>query len=145
MKLFFKNLLILIFLITAILIFLFFFFGSKGFQDIDEGRQIKLVNSSKDVIYCLLSDNGEYKKPIHNYNIDTIKTKSFNTINCISGITWELLAKNSVGGKIFLYIIPQDSVSKYSMASVFEKSRYSKKISVNIDYLDKNNWTIVYK
>ena len=129
-----------------IFISLFFYFGQRGMRDVDmsDNREINIINKSNADVFFVLSDSGELKKPHYKGSINLLMHDSSGIIDC-SDVTWKSLAENSMEKKICIYILDKDSVIKYGIDSIFIKQIYTKKILVDIDYLEKNKWTVVYK
>jgi hypothetical protein len=117
-----------------------------GFRDPEpnENRQIIVINKSNKIIYWLLSDYGNFNSYVNNGIFDSINPNKQDSISC-DGWSWESIMNNSTNKKICIFIIVQDSVRKYSIDSILKKNIYTNKILVDIDYLDKNKWTIVYE
>jgi hypothetical protein len=146
MKPFFKNLLFISTLTLVFFISLYYYIKQQGFRDPepDENRKIIVVNKSNKIIYWLLSDYGNFNSYVNKSVYDSIKSNSNDSILC-DGWSWESVEDKSINKKICIFIIVQDSIDKYSIDKILKKQIYTKKILVDIDYLDKNNWTIVYK
>ena len=145
MKLHFKILLISLSIAFTFLLF-YFLFKEYAFRDPEpsENRKIIVANKSNHLIYWLLSDYGKFDSNINDYIFDSIKTNRADSIYC-NGWSWESVVNNSIDKKICIFIIAKDDVLKYGLDSVLKKQTYVKKILVDIDYLDKNNWTVIYK
>lgn len=146
MKSFFKNLLIISTVTLVFFISLYYYIKQQGFRDPepDEKREIIVVNKSNKIIYWLLSDYGSFNSYIDEFVYDSINQNKKDSISC-NGWSWESVADKSINKKICIFIIVQDSIDIYSIENILKKQIYTKKILVDIDYLVKNNWTIVYK
>lgn len=146
MKSFFKNLLIISTLTLVFFISLYYYIKQQGFRDPepDENREIIVVNKSSKIIYWLLSDYGSFNSYIDEFVYDSISQNKQDSISC-DGWSWESVEDKSINKKICIFIIVQDSIDKYNIENILKKQIYTKKILVDIDYLDKNNWTIVYR
>jgi len=146
MKSNFKNLILAFIVIISILISLFFLFKQNAFRDPEpsESRKIIITNKSSQIIYWLLSDYGKFDSNINKYIFDSINLNNHDKIYC-NGWSWESVEDNSVDKRICIYIFVQDSINKYTIDKVLENQLYTKKILVDIDYLNKNNWTVIYK
>jgi len=139
-----KPLLKIVSIILIIFIAIFLYIELIGIRHVDaiENRQIVVVNKSNEVIYCFLSDFGKFDKNVNSNIIDSINPNLRDSIYCTDN-SWDSFQIRS-GNKICIFIISSDSVTKYSLDSVLVKQIYTKKILVDIDYLDKNNWIINY-
>lgn len=141
-----KLLVIILSAIIIILIALFILFGSGRCVDPDPGetRQIKLINNSKEMVYWILSNNNDLNESTGYLDSDSIMPDSCDTIACCD-LTWDALSRRSANKKINIYILNTDGMPEDSLNHVSGKQSIKKKISVDIDYLNKNNWTITYK
>lgn len=138
---------LLFFIIISIVVFyqvVQFILQERGMRDVEisDYRTIKLVNNSDSAIYWVLSDS--FKKPYYDGDIDSLSIMNVDSIFCPDA-SWETVIKYSNEKKICIFILSNDSVQKYGLDSVFVKSNYKKKILVDIDYLEENNWTIIYR
>jgi hypothetical protein len=141
MKMLLKILLLVLFVLTVLLL-CFKLIGTQNIE-VRENRHISLINKSNNTIYWLLSDFGEFDKNINSSNIDSINPNLLDSIYCPDS-SWDSFEIRSAN-KICIFVIAKDVIAKYSMDSVLKKQIYTKKILVDIDYLKKNRWTIVYK
>lgn len=115
-------------------------------KDYTESRFIKIVNNSNQNLIFVLSENGEFKRPFYNEDIIIVNMNMIDSLSC-SNFSWENMIKQTDNNKINIYIVLKISLDKYNgtIDSVFNKQDYLKKCSFDIDYLERNNWKIVFK
>lgn len=139
-----KKIAIMLFIVLILFFSFKYLIQKNGMRDVEisDNRTIKIINSSDKTIYWLLSDSLYI--PIFQGIIDSLSSLNIDTINCFDS-SWENVVEYSNEKKICIFILSNDSVIKYGLDSVCLKSKYQKKILVDIDYLEKNNWTIIYR
>ncbi len=119
---------------------------SSCFDKIDR-RNIKIVNKSDKIIYCLSGfedsipgyylgstyENFEkkYKIEINDYGFIHEKVSNWN--DYIKGY-----------GYLRIFILTQDTIDKYSLKETIRNNKYSKLYRLTIEDLDKGNWQIIY-
>jgi len=114
-----------------------------------ERREVKIINKSKDTIYCLISytnsiDNRYVK--YDNYRLD----RRFVDIDSSANVydkprDWDTYISNSDDSKMRLFIISKDSINKYGFEEVVNKNIYTKVYKLDIEDLNKMNWTVTYE
>ncbi len=119
---------------------------SSCFDRIDR-RNIKIVNKSDKIIYCLsgFEDSipkrylgSEERRFDESYKIEK---ESYENLYDKSR-DWDSYIEHY--GSLRLFIIVKDSVDKYGWREILIKNKYTKLYKIKIDDLNKNNWQIVY-
>ncbi len=115
-------------------------------KDYVEPRFIKIENNSNQNLIFLLSENGEFKKPFYSEDVVLLRVNETDSLSC-SDFSWENMIEQSYNKRINIYIIQESVLKKYNdvIDSAFFNQEYLNKHSFDIDYLERNNWTIVYK
>ncbi len=112
-------------------------------------RKIKITNSSNKNIYCLISQNDSIKNPYIEYTdsaIDKYYKINGNSTTFLkdSPRSWDGYIRNSVNGKMKLFIISEDSVDEHGLKEVLIRNIYTKVLKLDINDLNNNNWQIIY-
>ncbi len=125
------------------LFLLSFFIFFSCVKDRLEKRRISVQNNSSTSIYWVRSDDGIFKCPNLNDEIGSVEADSTGKVNNLVP-NWEISIGRASNQKIKIFIVPIDTINKYGWEKVFQKNKYIKVYDINMDYLDKNNWTIAY-
>lgn len=122
------------------------FFESCIPKDYIESRFIKIENNSNQDLIFVLSEEGLFKKPFYDEDILILDKSMTDSLSC-SDFSWESLIEQTDNKKINIYVVQKSSLEKYhkEIDSVFIKQEYLKKCSFDINYLERNNWRIVFK
>ena len=102
-------------------------------------RELKVRNNTKGNIYWLFSENGTFKRPYLRDDMDSIAIYKNGIISSFSP-TWDERINRSTNKKLVLYIVMKDTVQKYGWEKTYELSKYYKKLIVDMNFLDRNNW-----
>jgi hypothetical protein len=124
------------------------FFESCIPKDHTESRFIKIVNNSNQNLIFVLSENDKFEKPIYHDQVLYLKSQSSDSLTCSeSYFSWENMIEQTNNKKINIYIVQKSSLDKFDgiIDSVFSKNEYLKKCSFDIEFIEKNNWKIVFK
>jgi hypothetical protein len=115
-------------------------------KDYVESRFIKIDNKSNQNLIFVLSENGEFKKPFYSEDIVLLHVNETDSLSC-SDFSWENMIQQSYNKRINIFIIKESILKKYNnvIDSVFFNQEYLNKHSFDIDYLERNNWNIVFK
>jgi hypothetical protein len=112
-------------------------------------RKIKIINCTDKTIYCLISQNDSIRSPYIEYSESTID--NYYKINGNSTAflkdsprSWDGYIKNSVNGKMKLFIISKDSIDEHGLKGVLIKNIYTEVLELDIEDLNNNNWQIIY-
>ena len=124
-------------LIKVCMVALFVFFYSSC--DPVDHRELKVRNNTKGDIYWLFSENGTFKRPYLRDDMDSIAIYKNGIISSFSP-TWDERINRSTNKKLILYIVMKDTVQKYGWEKTYELSKYYKKLIVDMNFLDRNNW-----
>lgn len=113
-------------------------------------RDVKVINKSKDSIYCLMSGSNSFKTPYIDYSEAVINENYIipkdTFINIIDKpLNWEEYIMKSDEGKMRLFIISKDSVVKYGWREVLTRNIYTKVYQLTIDDLNNNHWQVLYE
>ena len=126
-------------------------------------REIKVYNMSKTTVFSIISSD-DYMNSSISYSDFRANSRRVNEINqtdfssvVFSEImpdsilessgrprSWDGLFKESMDGKIRVFIISSDSVKKQGWSKVFKDNRYTKKYELTMEDLDNSDWQIEY-
>ncbi|MDD2797924.1 MAG: hypothetical protein PHV20_04965 [Bacteroidales bacterium] len=111
-------------------------------------RKIRIINETNIPIYVFLSQTDSFVDPYLDYPVDTllkyeksVKEKVFNLRN-ITG--WNSFIEESRESKMRVFLVLEDSVSRYGMKEVIRRNIYTKKYKLDIADLENFDWKIVY-
>ncbi|MFN8259109.1 MAG: hypothetical protein U0W24_25695 [Bacteroidales bacterium] len=115
-----------------------------------DNRKLKIYNKSNDIIYFFISEKDEFSDPYQDYSekaIDAVDKVKQDTLAYFidNPINWEEYIKDCQDGKMRLFIVAKDSVDKYGLKMVISKSIFTKKYLIDIEYLNKVDWSIKYE
>ncbi len=132
------------------LILLLFTMLSSCMDRAIDSRNLKIYNKSNSVIYFFVSKNDAFTNPYQNYSEkvlnDNNRVKQDTFAYFIDKpINWEEFIKDCMDGKMRLFIVAKDSIDKYGFKEVISNSIFTQKYLIDIDYLNKKSWSIVYK
>ena len=114
-----------------------------------DNRNLRIYNNSDETIYFFVSKNDLFINPYKDYSTDRL-----NTNYCVKQDTfsyfvdrpvyWEEYIKDCKDEKIRLFVVAKDSVDKYGLQMVMSKCIFTKKFLLDIDSLNKSNWSVLY-
>ncbi|MFN7913258.1 MAG: hypothetical protein ACK5QC_15650 [Bacteroidota bacterium] len=126
----------------------------------DPGDQrLKIINKSKSDIYLYYTctkdlnelkifRNGYYKNSKGDSEFvkssDFVSKGSIHKIKKLGYKAWEKYVKSCKNNELQFYIFTDSLVSKYTDDEIKKKLLYSKHYVLNLNELEKLNWTIVY-
>ncbi len=119
---------------------------SSCFDRIDR-RNIKIVNKSDNIIYCLSGFEDSIPKRYLCFTYEDFEKKykiekeSYENLYDKSR-DWDSYIEHY--GYLRIFILTQDTIDKYSFKEVIAKNIYSKLYRLTIEDLDKGNWQIIY-
>ena len=112
-------------------------------------RKIKIVNETNKNIYVFDSQNDTFTEPYISYPLDTLlkyeKSEMKNPFYMRNVIGWKSYIEDSKEGKMRIFLVEQDSIDKYGIKNILEKSIYTKVYKVDIQDLKDCDWEIVYR
>lgn len=126
-------------------------------------RELIVFNKSKNTVYSIISQNdklaggGFYSEFENDENYvytkhDSLFSFVFEPIKSNAKVAnhdtprfWDGYFNRIADKKIRLYIVLQDSVSKYGWFKIFKKNIYVKKYELTLEDLEKQNWEVVYE
>ncbi len=130
------------------LVLICFFLYSCIPKDRIESRFIKIANNSNQDLIFLLSEKGEFNRPVYDEQILFLNTNTSDSLLCSeSYFSWEDMMKESDNKKLNIYIVKKNSLNKYGeqIDSIFKNHEFYRKCSFDIEFIEKNNWRIVFK
>jgi hypothetical protein len=109
-----------------------------------DNRKIKINNNSTLDVYFVKSESGSLKKPFYDENTGVILRDSVGLVHSTTP-SWDMLIDSSKDHKLSVFIVSKDSVDKYGWDYIYKKNIYIRRYLIDMNYLEKNKWTIVYK
>ena len=115
-----------------------------------DNRDLKICNETNDMIYFFFFFYDIFANPYQDYGEDvlnfnnSVKQDTF-AYFIDKPINWEDFIKDCKDGKMRLFIVTKDSVDKYGLKGVISKNIFTQKYLIDIDYLNKTSWSIMYK
>ena len=126
-------------------------------------RELIVFNKSKNTIYSIISRNDKlaggafYDEFENDENYvytkhDSLFSFVFAPIKSNTKVAnhdtprfWDSYFNQIADKKLRLFIVPQDSVSKYGWFKIFKKNIYAKKYELTLEDLEKQHWEVVYE
>jgi len=113
-------------------------------RDKVEMRKLKISNNSNDMVYWIRSESGRFEKPYFNSDLDTIPKQSIYSIGSFN-VSWDARIERSKNKKLTIFIVAKDSIDKYGWEYVYKQGIITEKYIVDMEYLKKHKWSIVYR
>ena len=112
-------------------------------------RDLKIINKSNAIVYCLISDSDSFTNPYIDYKesgLDKLnKLKKDTSINYPENPkNWEDYIKSAEKGKLRLFFISKDSIDKYGWKRVLTNNIYTKVYKLDMEEIRKMKWEVIY-